>query len=396
MSFDKACRCLRRLLEHLMSVSLLSSPIIPHICVSAQNVIMHVLENSPEEKRTHITKALLSVLCTLDYAQFSREFRGDFFTQIWTFTKKLLEKQLVEEAVNITCLLVQVYTDVAREEEYWFIVYSAFGHSDPLVCKRGRYLLSMIVNTFAEIKAERLSNQDLSAESLSRDLNKTNYQESIRDRDQWMISVESMQSDKWAATWSVFLTLFDTLQEWAVHLIESVWPQLHTLRVEGDEADAFFSSSALPKPLLCFPKHWMQILFMRGLQHANNAVQRITLRTLFLEMQNRVSAMLFDDFICNFLIASLNNINLFYNPGSSIDDSKPIENAVVDQDTEQRYKSRLWLKNGFSLFIQNYFDDLPLQCKYLSNSNPFFKKLLEWFDFVTMMNSSSSFFFLSF
>jgi hypothetical protein len=84
---------------------------------------------------------------------------------------------------------------------------------------------------------------------------------------------------KWAASpmraaWEVFCMLYETLQQFAVHLLEGVWPQIQRL-FDASEAGGIRG----PKPThpTLMANDWAAVLFRRGLSSENHAVQRLVL-----------------------------------------------------------------------------------------------------------------------
>ena len=68
--------------------------------------------------------------------------------------------------------------------------------------------------------------------------------------------------------------LYETLQQFAVHLLEGVWPQIQRL-FDASEAGGIRG----PKPThpTLMANDWAAVLFRRGLSSENHAVQRLVL-----------------------------------------------------------------------------------------------------------------------
>lgn len=74
------------------------------------------------------------------------------------------------------------------------------------------------------------------------------------------------------AAWSVFCMLYETLQQFAVHLLEGVWPQI--ARIFDASPDGWARGPKSSHPRLPV-NDWAAVLFQRGMMSENHAVQRL-------------------------------------------------------------------------------------------------------------------------
>lgn len=89
----------------------------------------------------------------------------------------------------------------------------------------------------------------------------------------------STDESEWAANpvqaaWDVFCMLYETLQQFALHLLQDVWPQMG--RLFGASADGCIHGPKASHPRLPV-NEWAAVLFQRGMMSENHAVQRLVL-----------------------------------------------------------------------------------------------------------------------
>ena len=82
----------------------------------------------------------------------------------------------------------------------------------------------------------------------------------------------SAEWDASRAAWQAFLRLYETLQQFAVHLTTDVWPGIVSLFEAGEQL-----RGPRPSHPALQVNEWAAVLFRRGLASENHAVQKLVL-----------------------------------------------------------------------------------------------------------------------
>lgn len=156
------------------------------------------------------------------------------------------------------------------------MVYESLYHDDLSVQKYGMSLLLQLLQFVFSHYSELLKDTELSE----------------KEKSEWLAERKRK--------WELYINIFDTINEYAAHLIKQVWSRIQQL----------LDSS--PKiPFLVISSKWIELLYYRGLNHSNPQVKLLILSILFSSFDHPGSFIPSITFISTTLISLLNQGILF-------------------------------------------------------------------------------------
>lgn len=100
--------------------------------------------------------------------------------------------------------------------------------------------------------------------------------------------------------WNTFISLFETFDEFPVHLVRAVWPRVSPLLHKVGES---------PREFPQLNGRWMELLFWRGIRHGNPQVRFFVIAQLLSPRESSFS--LSSEFVFQKLLPSLNDSSLY-------------------------------------------------------------------------------------
>jgi hypothetical protein len=176
------------------------------------------------------------------------------------------------------------FFDVFQEESYWKMIRDGLLEEDA-ECRK--YSIALLKQTVA--------NSSSSSSSL------TSAVFSIKSQLRWNTK-----------QWGTFFLLYDTMDEFKMHLLKPQWPQIRTLFEVREETST--SSSCLSFSSSSWVSSWLSVLYRRGLYHRNRSIRRMVMISFLLEFQEgkRSTLKLTQDseFVLNFVVKAINQTGL--------------------------------------------------------------------------------------
>lgn len=180
------------------------------------------------------------------------------------------------EAMYMQQLFYQHTSFLSSISQVLPIVYKALYSENPSMQKYG---MSLLLSTLHTVFSHYSSLPELAGLSKSQ-------------QNQWL-----QESKK---KWELYIHIYDTLNEYAAHLIKQIWDKIYLL-VTPSSISSFLSLT----------NEWIELLYYRGLNHANPQVKLITLSSLFSSNHHQDRFIPSPSFISQTLIPTINQGVLF-------------------------------------------------------------------------------------
>lgn len=244
---------------------------------------------------TLLEQAFRDLLNTSDFGNISR-----IINEIYPHLLCLLNRMdnPIDCVQNLQEFILSYYNtcDINKELQAMFMQQLFYKNTD----------FAVSISETTEMVFESLYHDDLSVQKYGMSLLLqllqfvfSHYSELLKDTE-----LSEKEKYEWLAErkrkWELYISIFDTINEYAAHLIKQVWSRIQQLL---DVSPMI--------PLLAISTKWIELLYYRGLNHSNPQVKLLILSILFSSFDHPGSFIPSITFVSTTLVSLLNQGVLF-------------------------------------------------------------------------------------